>query len=75
VRKPDKFRPRAPHLGKPINEALGKNLELRNALRKKFGDVAHDPVQAEARHLSELKKGQKYLEYEENRERGVILAF
>jgi len=44
-------------------------LELGNALRKKFGDVARDPVEAEAQHLSELKKGQKYLQYDANRER------
>lgn len=49
---------------KPINDVLGKNLELRNALRKKFGDVAHDPVAADQQHLSELRKGQDYLDYE-----------
>ena len=49
---------------KPINDVLGKNLEVRNALRKKFGDVAYDPVAAEAQHASELKKGQSYLDYE-----------
>lgn len=49
---------------KPINDVLGRNLEVRNALRKKYGDVAYDSVQADAQHTSELNKGLKYLEYE-----------
>jgi hypothetical protein len=49
---------------KPINDVLGKNLELRNALRKKFGDVAYDPVAADAQHASEFRKGEAYVDYE-----------
>lgn len=53
----------------PINEILGKNLELRKALEMKFGDIAHDPVGAEAQHMSELQKGKNYMEFEKQRER------
>jgi hypothetical protein len=53
---------------KPINDILGKNLELRKALRKKFGDVAYDPVAAESQHLSELRKGTDYMDYEQKLE-------
>lgn len=30
--------------------------------------MAHDPVQAEAQHLSELKKGKRYLDYDKRAE-------
>jgi hypothetical protein len=42
---------------KPINEELAKNLEARGFLAHKFDKVAYDSVEANAQHLSELKKG------------------
>ncbi len=51
---------------KPINDTLAKNLEVRNVLRKKLGDIANEPAEAEAQHASELKKGTNYMEYEKD---------
>jgi hypothetical protein len=62
---------------KPINDVLGKNLELRSSLRKKFGDVAHDSVEAETQHHSEFNKGKRYLDYETRKtqvERNIDIA-
>ena len=45
----------------PINAELAKNLEARSFLDKKLGDVARDPVGADAQQSSELAKGQTIL--------------
>ncbi len=50
---------------KPINDVLARNLELRGALRNKFGDVAYDSVAADAQHMSELQKGQAHMAWEQ----------
>jgi hypothetical protein len=47
---------------KPINEVLSKNLEVRAALDNKLGDIARDPVAADAQYRSELTKGKTILQ-------------
>ena len=42
----------------PINDILGKNLEVRALLRKRFGTTALSPDAADAQYASELQKGQ-----------------
>ena len=46
----------------PINDVLGKNLEVRSLLRQKFGDVAFDPDAADAQAASEYQKGKTQLD-------------
>lgn len=41
----------------PLNDVLGKNIELRSLLRKRLGDIANNPVEADAQYRSEFNKG------------------
>lgn len=41
----------------PINDVLSRNIELRSLLRKRLGDIADDPVAADAQYRSEFTKG------------------
>jgi hypothetical protein len=49
----------------PINDVLSRNIELRSLLRKKFGDIASDPVAADAQFRSEFNNGRTGLDVQE----------